>query len=115
MRRDSLTLADVDGASAGPTFVGKPIEPAAGTFDARVASLGEPSLPSSFVWQESILEVARVRKTWRSHKVDRGDMYLKRHWFEFEATDGRVAVVYFDRGARRGAARWWLYTLAERA
>lgn len=75
-------------------------------------SHGEPSLPPAFEWDGTDLVVGEVRKTWRSLKDDRGDTYLKRHWFEFETADGRIAVVYFDRGARRGQPRWWLYTIA---
>jgi len=74
-------------------------------------SHGEPSLPPSFDWDGDELVVRELLKTWRSLKDDRGDTYLKRHWFEFDTTDGRVAVVYFDRGARRGQPRWWLYTI----
>ena len=75
-------------------------------------SHGEPSLPPAFDWNGEELVVREVHKTWRSLKDDRGDTYLKRHWFEFETADGRTAVVYFDRGARRGQPRWWLYTLS---
>ncbi|HUA07692.1 MAG TPA: DUF6504 family protein [Candidatus Acidoferrales bacterium] len=75
---------------------------------------GEPSLPHAFTWDGQRIEVGTLCKTWRSTKEDRGDVYLKRHWFEFETTDGRVAVVYFDRGARKPAQRWWLYTLSPR-
>jgi hypothetical protein len=39
--------------------------------------------------------------------------YLARHWYALALADGREAVVYFDRKARRGAAVWWLYTLAD--
>ena len=92
-------------------FVGKPIEPEAGTFDPAILERGEPSLPAGFEFEGVRLGVARLRKQWRSGKTDRGDFYLKRHWFEFSTPDGRIAVVYFDRGARRGKPRWFLYTL----
>ena len=94
-------------------FVSKPIEPEGG-FDIDVMSHGEPSLPPSFRFGDDRLVVERVVKVWRSTKTDRGDVYLKRHWFEFETDDARVAVVYFDRGARRGQPRWFLYTLSGR-
>lgn len=92
-------------------FVSKPIVPEAGAFDVTAMSHGEPSLPAAFRFGEERLEVSRICKQWRSTKADRGEEYLKRHWFEFETADGRVAVVYFDRGAKRGAPRWYLYTL----
>ena len=91
-------------------FVSKPLVPE-GSFDVEVMSHGEPSLPPAFRFEEEVLHVAGVLKQWRSTKTDRGDVYLKRHWFEVTLADGRVAVIYFDRGARRGQPRWWLYTL----
>jgi Family of unknown function (DUF6504) len=92
-------------------FVSQPIVPQGGSFDTETMSLGEPSLPPAFDWNGEELMVGDVRKVWRSHKDDRGDTYVKRHWFEFTTSNERVAVVYFDRGARRGQARWWLYTI----
>lgn len=91
-------------------FVGKPIEPCGG-FDPAVMSHGEPALPEAFSYEGEQLVVKAVRKQWRSSKEDRGESYLKRHWFEFATGDDRVAVVYFDRGARRGHPRWYLYTI----
>jgi hypothetical protein len=92
-------------------FVGKPLVPE-GALEVAALSHGEPSLPPAFILDDERLEVRALRRTWRSTKEDRGDVYLKKHWFEFETTDGRIAVVYFDRGARKGAPRWWLYTLS---
>ena len=94
-------------------FVSEPIVPVAESFDADTLSHGEPSLPSGFTWGEQTLVVRALLRTWRGTKVDRGDTYLKRHWFEFETQDERTAVVYFDRQAKPGAARWWLYTISE--
>lgn len=68
-------------------------------------------LPQAFHWGGETLEVAGLRKTWRGTKDDRGDVYLKRHWYEFETPDKRLVTVYFDRGAKPGSARWWLYTI----
>lgn len=91
-------------------FVGKPLVPE-GAMDVAALSHGEPSLPPAFRYGEEHLGVATLVKTWRSTKEDRGDVYLKKHWFEFMTDDGRRAVVYFDRGARKNAPRWYLYTL----
>lgn len=71
----------------------------------------EPSLPPEFLWNGERLVVKTLQKQWRSTKEDRGDVYLKRHWFEFETADGRIAVVYFDRAARGSQPHWWLYTI----
>jgi hypothetical protein len=92
-------------------FVSRPIEPAAGSLDTSALERGEPALPGTFMWDGETIAVGRVLRTWRSTKVDRGDAYLDRHWFEFETPDGAVATVYFHRRAQRGAARWWLYTI----
>ena len=92
------------------TFVSEPLEPGGDFVDSAALSRGEPPLPRSFRWRTEHVVVRNVRRTWRSTKVDRGDSYLSRHWFEVETTDGRTAVVYFDRKAR-GADRWWLYTI----
>ncbi|MBV9103204.1 MAG: cytoplasmic protein [Candidatus Eremiobacteraeota bacterium] len=92
-------------------FVSEPIEPGK---ELAVAALdsGEPPLPRRFRWREREIVIATVKRTWRSNKVDRGDAYLARHWFEIATTDGETAVIYFDRKARRGAPRWWLYTIS---
>jgi Family of unknown function (DUF6504) len=92
-------------------FVGKAIVPE-GALDVATLAQGEPSLPAAFTYGGERLEVRALRNRWRSSKDDRGDTYVKKHWFEFEAADGRIAVVYFDRSARKGAPRWWLYTLS---
>ncbi len=92
-------------------FVSKPIEPA-GSFDPEAMSRGEPALPPAFRFEERDYVVGPVLRSWRSTKDDRGETYLKRHWFEFETNGGRRAVVYFDRGARKDQPRWWLYTLS---
>lgn len=70
-------------------------------------------LPRAFDWNGDVLEVRCIRKEWRGTKEDRGDVYLKRHWYEFETADGRIATVYFDRGAKPGSPRWWLYTVED--
>lgn len=93
------------------SFVGKALEPD-GAMETATLSHGEPSLPPAFRLDGERIVVRELRKTWRSSKEDRGDVYLKKHWFEFETTDDRIAVVYFDRGAMRNKPRWWLYTIS---
>jgi hypothetical protein len=95
-----------------PHFVSEPISPVPGSVEP--SSGGEPALPAAFKWKDDELVVSSLIRTWRGTKVDRGDTYLKRHWFEFETSDNRLAVVYFDRQAKRGAARWWLYSIGTR-
>ncbi len=92
-------------------FVGKALIPE-GAPDVAVLAHGEPSLPAAFSFDGERLEVGTLLRTWRTTKDDRGDTYVKKHWFEFDIPGGRRAVVYFERGARAGAPRWWLYTLS---
>jgi hypothetical protein len=94
-----------------PHFVSEPIVPKGDAFDPVTIARGEPALPPEFTWRDEPLAIGKVRRTWRTTKVDRGDTYVKRHYFEFETTDGRIAVVYFDRQARPHEPRWHLYTI----
>ncbi|MBV8345412.1 MAG: hypothetical protein JO190_10530 [Candidatus Eremiobacteraeota bacterium] len=71
-----------------------------------------PPVPSAFLWDDRTLVITAVLRTWRSTKGDRGDNYLKRHWFELETACGLRLEVYYDREARRGATPWWIYTVA---
>jgi hypothetical protein len=99
--------------AAADRFIGEPLAVSgAGLVETGAFTRGEPPLPSRFAWRDEDLIVAGVLRTWRSTNIDRGDTYLARHWYELRLGDGRLAVVYFDRKARRGAANWWLYTLA---
>ena len=74
---------------------------------------GEPGLPSSFTWRERTIQVAKVLKVWRTLREDRGDQYLARHWYEIEDAAGARFTIYFDRQAKVGQSRWWLYTIEE--
>jgi uncharacterized protein DUF6504 len=95
-----------------PRFVSEPIEPESGSIDPIASSRGEPPLPTAFRWRVDRLVITEVLRAWRSTKEDRGDAYLDRHWFEVKTLDGRTAIVYFLRRARRGSKRWWLYSIA---
>lgn len=103
-------------AGAGVTtvrrFVSEAIVPAGEGF-VTAASGSEPPVPRAFLWGSRKLSIAAVVRSWRSTKTDRGDAYLKRHWYELRATSGEKLEVYYDRESRRGAASWWLYTIDE--
>jgi hypothetical protein len=95
-------------------FVSEAIEPRAESFDASTIARGEPSLPSAFAWRGAELAVGTLLRTWRSHRMDRGDKYVARHYFEFSTADSRTAIVYCERQTRKpGAPRWWLYTIED--
>ncbi len=96
-----------------PRFVSEALVPGDAYVEGQPLGNGEPPLPQRFGWRDDGLVVERVVRAWRSTIDDRGDSYLARHWFELRLTDGRGAVIYFDRQAKRGRPRWWLYTIDE--
>ncbi len=95
-------------------FVSAPLLPGGEGF-IREAIGKEPPVPRAFLWGERTLRVAAVTRSWRSTKTDRGDAYLKRHWFELKTDEGATIEVYYDREARRGVPQWWLYTVDDSA
>jgi len=99
---------------AAAEFVSEPIEPAKGSADAAAMSRGEPGVPQRFRWRGQTIEVARVLSTWKTSTRERGDLYLRRHWFEITTSCGRRMKIYCERQARNPAkpkSRWWLYTI----
>jgi hypothetical protein len=94
-------------------FVGAALAAAPTYVTSAALSAGEPPLPSSFRWLDIELPVLDVLATWRSTKNDRGDDYLAKHWYEIRTVNDRRAVIYFDRKARSGQPRWWLYTITD--
>ncbi len=95
------------------SFVSRPLKPSGEGYVAETQG-NEPPVPRAFAWDERVLEIAAVLRRWKSTKDDRGDTYLKRHWFELRTVEGATIEVYYDREARRGATQWWLYTIDER-
>jgi hypothetical protein len=94
-------------------FVSEAITPEAGSFDALAMSRGEPGLPAAFTWRGTRYVVHRLISTWKTSTPDRGEMYLRRHWFELETTTGERMTLYCQRqagSAARRKQRWWLYT-----
>jgi len=93
-------------------FVGRPLEAIGASIGSDASGRTEPGLPNAFRFDDETLMVKMLLRTWRTNVDDRGDTYVKRHWFEFVIDDGRRAVVYFERNVRRrNAPRWWLYTI----
>jgi hypothetical protein len=93
-------------------FVSAPIVPEGDDF-VTPATGHEPPIPRAFRWGDRRLVIAGLLGRRRSTKNDRGDTYLKRHWFELRTDDGARIEVYFDREARRRSSRWWLYAIEE--
>ncbi len=96
-----------------PRFISERIAPEAGTFDTATMSRGEPSLPRAFTWREQCYHVARTLATHRQMGEDRGDHYVRRHYFDIETTDALRMSLYFERNPSSHSKRkeWWLYTL----
>jgi hypothetical protein len=94
-----------------PRFVSEAIAPVGDDFDVDALGRGEPGLPTAFTWRDETLTIAELLGKRKGTKVDRGDTYVKRHYFEVRLADGRNATIYFERQAKPGQPRWWLYTI----
>jgi hypothetical protein len=101
---------------SGPKFVSEPIEPKVGSADITAMSRGEPGLPQAFTWRGKEYRISAVRSSRKGLKEDRGDVYVRRHYYEIETTSGEQMTIYFDRnptGGGKHKQRWWLYTIQE--
>jgi hypothetical protein len=99
-------------------FISEAITPKAGTFDVSAMSRGEAGVPREFTWREQAYVVERLIETWKTSSADRGEMYLRRHWFRIQTTTGEQMVLYCQRqtkNAKRPKARWWLYSITRKA
>jgi hypothetical protein len=91
------------------SFVGEAIDADVGTMNPELIAQGEPAPPRAFSWRGKRYEVETVTKTWKSHKTDRGDKYVDRHWFEILTRDGETMRLYFDRRPKT-LKRWFLFS-----
>jgi hypothetical protein len=97
-------------------FVSEPITPVAGAFDAAAMSRGEPGLPKQFAWRSRNYQFAELLRTWKTSTPDRGEMYLRRHWFEIRTSSGERMTLYCERqtkNVKKPKQRWWLYSIAK--
>jgi Family of unknown function (DUF6504) len=97
-------------------FVGEPIRPQAGSGSLAAMSRGEPGLPVAFTWRDRRYEIATVVSSWKGHGEDRGDVYVRRHWYDIETACGARMRIYFDRNPGRSKSklgRWWLFSIDE--
>lgn len=95
-------------------FVSEPLTPLAGTSDASAMSRGEPGLPAQFDWRGQRYEVAGILRMWKTCTPDRGELYLRRHWYTIRTTSGVEMTLYCERQtktARRPKSRWYVYTV----
>lgn len=105
-----------DGAGRRRRFVSEPITPEAGSGAVDSMARGEPGLPRAFSWRGQRFEVAQVLEQGKSRGEDRGDVYVRKHWYDLETTSGIRMRVYFDRNPGRSGSkesRWWVYWVEE--
>jgi|MudIll2142460700_1097286.scaffolds.fasta_scaffold14044_5 hypothetical protein len=65
-------------------FVSETIRPVAGTGDTARMAIGDPGLPSEFVWRGRTISAMSVLRTWReTGRCHRGspEMYVRKHWY----------------------------------
>lgn len=105
-------------------FVGEPIEPSVGSFDARSMARGEPGLPGQFRWRGVLYTIASVLEEWKTStpEAGSGELYLRRHWYTVRAVPvpgspssrALTCTLYCIRHAPSSQAkrRWWLYSFA---
>ena len=93
-------------------FIGEKIE-CAGGFDVSAMARGEPGVPSAVIWRGQRFDIARVISSARRMGEDRGDRYVRRHYYDVETTDALRLSLYFERNpSSRGHVKaWWLHTL----
>ncbi len=96
-----------------PQLVSERILPDQGAFDVAAMARGEPGLPASFIWRGQRYHVSRLLTTGRATGEDRGDTYVRRHYFNIETSDALQMMIYFERNPGRARDKaWWLYTLS---
>ena len=95
-------------------FVSEPIEPAPGAFDAAAMARGEPGLPDRFAWRGTTYALESIVRAWKTSTRERGELYLRRHWYEVRTAAGPRMMLYCERQAKSGRnpkRRWWLYSI----
>ena len=114
------------GGIMGERFVSEPIRPLfeipsedPGATADHTAAIGEPILPTRFVWREREYAMGELLEAWKElspcHSGS-GERYVRKHWYRIRTTDGIEMKIYFERQARsKGSARrrWWLFSWAD--
>jgi len=115
-RRAPTSRASSSDGGRTNRFVSEPLIPDAGTASIEAMTRGEPGVPRTFVWRDARYEIASVESTWKGHGEDRGDVYVRRHWYDIVTTSGHRMRIYFDRNPGRAGSkrsRWWVYSVSE--
>ena len=114
-KHGSLVMDPGEPSKERATFISEPIEPEAGSADPSAMGRGEPGLPRRFSWRGNHYEIDEVVANWKSHGQDRGDVYVRKHWYDVVTTTGERMRLYFDRNPQRSGSklgRWWLYSIS---
>ena len=87
-------------------FIGEAITPVmTEAADTGRMAFGEPALPGEFRWRGGSFTIAGVVRRRKEHGACRNgsrESYLRKHWFEVVAGDGRTMTLYFERQPGRG-------------
>lgn len=101
-------------------LISEPITPIGAGADTTSMARGEPGLPHGFTWRGESARIVRLLEKWKESSREGGnearELYLRRHCYKMEMTDGRVWTVYFERQSQRGGhpkQRWFLFTIEE--
>lgn len=100
------------------TFVSEPITPVFDEATGNSVGIGEPIVPSGFLWREQEYRVESVLETWKESgpcKSGSSERYLRKHWYRIRMTDGQEMQIYFERQARSSKQRkrrWWLFSVS---
>jgi hypothetical protein len=98
-----------------PGFVSEEITPVPGALEIGGMAVGEPGFPRRFRWGDREIGVEEILDRWKTTGEDRGDVYVRRHWFRIRTADGETMRIYFRRQAPRpgrpARGRWWLYAV----
>lgn len=69
-------------------------------------------MPTAFVWRGQRYDVKHAEASKRVTGTDRGDTYVRRHYYDVETSDALRMSLYFERNPsdRSKPKAWWLYT-----
>ena len=70
-------------------FVSQVIRLVVATCDTSRMALGEPGLPSEFLWRDGTIKIVAVLRTWREAgkcRYGSSELYVRKHWFEVVTT-----------------------------
>ena len=102
----------------GEVLISEALKPSGTSFDTSTMALGEPGLPTAFLWRNETLEIDKPLEAWKeTGRCKSGkEQYTRKHWYTLRTRCGKTIKVYFERKARsvkQAKLRWWLYSIKE--